>query len=162
MRIKVLPRKYFINIKGTDEEALVFKKSNVISINTPEYKPRNIIREEPPFSRKYLDNDNVLVEYFHDWDKPMEGVVLMSDDDADKIFDFVTNKIDKTKTLLIHCTAGISRSGAVGYVLNEYFNKFLESDKLPNDDYLDFGLTHHYIIPNVWVKQKLLKKFELI
>ena len=30
MKIKVLPRKFFINIKGTDEEIITFKKCNVI------------------------------------------------------------------------------------------------------------------------------------
>lgn len=163
MKIKVLPRKFFINIKGTDEEIITFKKCNVISINTPEYKPRNIEREDPPFSKKYLDCNNVLIEYFHDWDKPQDEVILMSDEDVDKIFDFVCNKIDKDKTLLIHCTAGISRSGAIGYVLNEYFNKYLQKNHKPNEDYNMFESDYkNKIIPNSWVKTKLMKKFGLI
>jgi len=31
--------------------------------------------------------------------------------------------MDKSKPLYIHCTAGKSRSQAIGFVLNKYFNK---------------------------------------
>ena len=43
-------------------------------------------------------------------------------------------KIDPGRLLFVNCGAGISRSGAVGEVLNDYFNKFLERNAL-DDEY---------------------------
>lgn len=161
MRIKVLSRRFFENIKGTEEEYLIFKRCNIISINTPEYNKKNIIKEQPPFSKKYLECENLLIEYFHDWCTPLEDVVLISDTDVDNIYKFVCEKIDKNKILLVHCTAGISRSGAIGYVLNEYFNKYL-TNNVPNEDYNIFKHSYEGIIsPNDLVKEKLLKKFNI-
>ena len=45
---------------------------------------------------------------------------------AKKIQEFVNDiPINSEKSIYIHCDAGVSRSGAVGYILNEYFNKYL-------------------------------------
>lgn len=162
MIIKIFPRQFFLNIKGTIEEDLIFKRYNVISINTPVYPPRSINFEEPPFSKKYCGYENVLILYFHDCEIQLDQVKLITDEDVDKIFNFV-QEMDKSKGLFVHCTAGISRSGAVGYVLNEYFNRFLQQDKNENEDYDRF--TQYYknkIIPNSLVKTKLMKKFGMI
>ena len=59
--------------------------------------------------------------------------------------------MDQQKDLIIHCTAGISRSGAVGSCLNHYFNS--RSDDMM--DYKDFVDRHPHIHPNTLVFQKL-------
>ena len=124
MRIMVFPRKWFLDIRGTEEERGVFEKWNVISINTPPYAPKNFPDEEPPFSGKFLSLPSVLALKFHDTEKQWDDqVVLMTDADADAVYDFVQRtKGNGMNGYIVHCTAGKSRSQAVGYVLNEYFN----------------------------------------
>ena len=83
MVIKVYPRTMFEIIKGTHTEQKLLDSSKVISINTPAYAPKNIVKEEPPFT--LLNHPNLLILYFHDYYKPLQDVVLMSDEDAQKI-----------------------------------------------------------------------------
>lgn len=121
MRIRVVPRKWFLDRKGSDKEKEVFSKWNVISIITPPYPKKNFADEDIPFSDKY--RDEAVVVKFHDTERQWDGdVVLMNESDADKIYDFVQKTKGNGKGYLIHCTAGKSRSQAVGYILNEWFN----------------------------------------
>lgn len=121
MKIRVVPRKWFLDRKGTDEEREVFRKWNVISIITPPYPKKNFDDEDIPFSDIYR-NDAVVVK-FHDTERQWDDdVVLINESDADKIYDFVQKTKDNGKGYLIHCTAGKSRSQAIGYILNEWFN----------------------------------------
>ena len=66
MQIIVKGRHYFEAIKGTDEEAVIFDSRRVISVNSVR------IPEEPPFSRKYWDAENLLILRFDDADDPDE------------------------------------------------------------------------------------------
>ncbi|MBO4647085.1 MAG: hypothetical protein J5806_02900 [Lentisphaeria bacterium] len=61
------------------------------------------------------------------------ALVLFDTEIAGKIVRFI-RRIDTTRLLFINCGAGISRSGAVGEVLNDYFNKYLERNEL-DDEY---------------------------
>ncbi|MBQ1971250.1 MAG: dual specificity protein phosphatase family protein, partial [Treponema sp.] len=63
-----------------------------------------------------------------------------------------------TVSIYVNCAAGISRSGAVGYVLNLYFNKFLENNE---HDYKLFNQNNSQIQPNPYVKSLLMSKFGL-
>lgn len=64
--------------------------------------------------------------------------ILFNESKAKDIINFVDCIKDKVKVLIVHCTAGISRSGAVGYWVNKYLgldeNKFmrLNSQIYPN------------------------------
>ncbi|MBP3606922.1 MAG: dual specificity protein phosphatase family protein [Treponema sp.] len=80
--------------------------------------------------------------------------IKFSEKHAQKIFDFITN-MDKSKDLYVNCDAGISRSGAVGLCLNEYFNKYLEDNK---EDYTFFIQENYQISPNPLVKRILMNK----
>lgn len=65
---------------------------------------------------------------------------------AKKIVDFIKSiKDDGSKDFYVHCDAGVSRSGAVGYLLNEWFNKFI-SDNKEDDEF--FKQTNSHIMPN--------------
>ena len=59
MVIKVYPRTVFEIIKGTLTEQKLLDSSKVISINTPVYAPKNITKEEPPFT--LLNHPNLLI-----------------------------------------------------------------------------------------------------
>lgn len=77
--------------------------------------------------------------------------------DAKHIHEFARDIIDDgSKPIYIHCDAGVSRSGAVGYILNEYYNKFLTDNK---EDYDFFNLKNSHILPNPLVVRLLKKEF---
>ena len=76
------------------------------------------------------------------------NIILFDIEHANKIFDF-SKSIPENATLYINCSAGISRSGAVGCVLNEYLN----SDN--KEDYLSFYDINSQIQPNPYVKKIL-------
>ena len=50
--------------------------------------------------------------------------------------------------LLVHCTEGVSRAGAVASVLNEYYNRVVADH---DDDYRSFFLHNRRISPNPYV-----------
>lgn len=157
MKIYIKPRKFFLNIKGTKEEETLINSANIISIITPEYSPHNFTEEDPPFSKKYWNNPNILILKFHDaWKQVNNLVKLMSSQDADKIWKFCQN-IDTSKPLYIHCTAGKSRSQAVGYIINLYFNHLLEDNV---QDFREFEIENSSIRHmNILVKTLLSEKF---
>lgn len=154
MRIQIVPRKWFIERTGTREEKDIFSSYNVISIITPEHKPTGFKKEDVPFTKSYKRKKNVLVLNFHDACDPGDSVILMSENDAMKVKKFV-EKMDMTKSLIIHCTAGKSRSYTTGFCLNVYLNRILENNM---EDYVWFINNNKGYI-NSWVKKQLFRVF---
>ena len=72
------------------------------------------------------------------------------------VFDTGSNCYGKQQQARINCVAGVSRSGGVGIVLSEYFNKYLENNEW---DYEGFFIQNRQIIPNATVSRIL--KYEL-
>lgn len=67
-------------------------------------------------------------------------------DQAKKIIQFLERiKHQEDGTLIVHCTAGISRSGAVGTFACDYFGL----------NYLEFKRNNPYILPNPYVLRLL-------
>ena len=56
MRIRVVPRKWFLDRRGTDEEKMVFGTMNIISIITPPYPKDGFEDEDIPFSEDQVAN----------------------------------------------------------------------------------------------------------
>lgn len=132
---EVLQENNFITIRDHKVETPVLnfhKDSNVLSLM---------------FDDVEESDEQEILERFH--------YIVFNEDMAKEIHDFV-ERIDKNKTLYVNCHAGVSRSGAVGIVLNEYFNRFLENNK---DDYEYFFENNKQIIPNSTVSRIL--KYEL-
>lgn len=95
------------------------------------------------------DTENVLNVWFDDTDPTNDvqyppNIVHFSEDDALKIKNFV-NQNENANFWMIHCTAGICRSGAVGEVLSEFF-------QIP---YWEFKQDNPQIKPNIHVKNLL-------
>ena len=88
----------------------------------------------------------VLTLYFDDIFIPADGAVLFSDDDANKIIDFILENRKKIDTLLIHCYGGESRSRAVAAFAAKIFGK-------DNSQYFKTGN------PNEYVYKVLLKNW---
>lgn len=155
MKIKVLPRKYFEQIQGSSEESRVLDACKIISIQSS-----HGFDSVPPFSSENLSSPHLLCLTFDDIANEAEtaedliGYAYFNSGQARKILRFVD---DGEMVLLIHCTAGISRSGAVGDVLNWYFNRCLENNQ---NDYDDFIRNNRQIIPNHIVRKILLEVIE--
>ena len=155
MKIKVLPRAFFEKVKGTPTEVELLAKSKIISINSSWG-----FDDAPPFSDSFLKHPHLLTLTFDDicnepeTPEDLGNSVLFNEDMAHAIMRFVD---DGKLPLLVHCTAGISRSGAVGEVLNWYFNRYLENNTADDED---FEQNNRQIMPNTIVRRIMLKILE--
>ena len=89
--------------------------------------------------------------YFDDIVKEVDGAVLFDDDMAESIIDFIEKHRKSADTLLVHCYAGQSRSGAVGAFAVE----MLGGD---NSNYFEEGTPNQYIydvLESAWVRRQL-------
>ena len=104
----------------------------------------------------YNNNEHIIDKlkvWFDDiWEKEYEDedLKLMRRTDAIKIKMFIDTYKDKVNNIVVHCTAGISRSGAVGCVLARYLNG--------DDNYL---LATGNYIPNKHVYKLMCETFGL-
>lgn len=132
MKVRVLSKKIF------DE---VLPKMRIDNTNVIEHVSEafiSILNSEQPNS-SYFDKDypNVLRLVFDDvTDEELDrivsetakGLVLFSREQAEQVLSFLeANK--NVDTLYVHCTAGVSRSGAIGTIANDLYGKqtFLSS-----------------------------------
>ena len=152
MKIKVLPRIFFEKVKGTPIEAELLEKAKIISINSSWG-----FDDAPPFSERFLNHPHLLTLTFDDicnepeTPEDLGNAVLFNEAMAQQIMRFVD---DGKLPLLVHCTAGISRSGAVGEVLNWYFNRYLKNNTTDDED---FVRNNRQIQPNTLVRKIMLK-----
>jgi predicted protein tyrosine phosphatase len=106
------------------------------------------------------DRFNVLKLNFddiseRDIDTNSHNEIFFDENHAKKIHEFIDNISENdAKPIYVHCDAGVSRSGAVGYILNEYFNKFITNNE---NDYKAFNVNNSHIMPNPLVV-RLLKR----
>lgn len=107
-----------------------------------------------------VDRYNILKLQFDDLtekDLRYEGklgmeLLFFNEDLAKQIHNFINEINDNGRVMYIHCDAGVSRSGAVGYILNEWFNKFLKLNRIDNEA---FTMNNPYIMPNPLVVRLL-------
>jgi predicted protein tyrosine phosphatase len=87
--------------------------------------------------------------WFNDLEEEIPDIepVMFDDDMADKVVEFVERNKD-AKQWLLHCTAGISRSGAVGGFVADYLGV----------SYLDFKRANPRICPNALVSNLLTQR----
>ena len=105
----------------------------------------------------FTDKENVKVIFFDDVDKDYtinivgtgktETVKALTEQQAEELFEFIDKHKDK-ETCMVHCAAGISRSGAVGQFINDY----TRSDKEV------FKRNNPHILPNNLVVRLLHKE----
>ena len=151
MIIDVKPRSFFESIKGTPMEKEILATHRVISIVSS-----NGDDTEPPFSREALSSPDLLCLVFDD---VIEGAekeyTQFTEADAKAILDFVC---DDSMPVIVHCSAGIARSGAVGEALDAYFNCFMTR----NDEDHQYFLQHYQqrLRPNSLVKRLLMREID--
>ena len=152
MKIRVLPRAFFEKVKGSPTEVELLEKAKIISINSSWG-----FDDTPPFSEDLLNHPHLLTLTFDDICNEPEtledlgNAILFNEDMAHAIMRFVD---DGKLSLLVHCTAGISRSGAVGEVLNWYFNRYLETNTADDEDFVE---NNRQILPNTIVRRIMLE-----
>lgn len=76
----------------------------------------------------YEEKHDLLISFFKKIKEKRE-FIHFTEDHAKKILNFAIDIFNKNEELNIHCYAGKSRSQAVGYVLNQYFNLYLTNNK---------------------------------
>ena len=131
---------------------MLLKKSSVVNNNVEEYNYIFISihnsDEIGNLSKPYFNENkkNVLNLTFDDLEKPIKGkdCILFNDDMANEILEFLENNKDVSKCF-VHCSAGVSRSGAVGTFVLNFFNW----------DYKEFRKINSVIKPNGLVLRKL-------
>ncbi|MBR3776943.1 MAG: dual specificity protein phosphatase family protein [Kiritimatiellae bacterium] len=143
MKITILPRSYFEERMEGGEIRSLLINHKIISIQSSSGWD-----SVPPFHEEVRSLPNLLCitldDYFAipDDEDEKKLVALFSYEIADQIMRFVD---DGKMPIIIHCTAGISRSGAIGSVLNRYYNSILANNK---EDYDAFFLLNSKIMPN--------------
>lgn len=109
---------------------------NIISINDYNSEKEEI---ETLYENGENDKENLLTLVFKD-DYPNPGE--FTPEVAQKIIDFVKKTKAENRELVIHCWAGISRSGAVAKWINEYFEY-----NIPYwSNYKDYNKAVHHIL----------------
>jgi len=131
--------------KHLENNQMFFASANFISI----YENNSYFPFPDRFNILKLCFDDVTETDYNTPDK--DELVFFNKDHAIQIKNFI-DSINKNRILYIHCKAGISRSGAVGYVLNEYFNKYLKLNKIDNESFIN---NNKQILPNPLVVRLL-------
>lgn len=132
-----------INIYSYEEavKSLSNHKKNWISIRDLGYS--NIYNELDKYAENILEiyfddvtDQNIKTNTLHPFYQRAymkRGLVCFDEEMAKKIIKFSEDVYNNGEELNIHCWAGRSRSQAIGYCLNFYYNYFL---KVNNSDFL--------------------------
>lgn len=131
----------------------IMRCSNVKEDNVETYKNSCFISIIDPFELEYgnhqsyflQEHKNVKIMRFGDYTESIDGLGVFTDEQAKELYDFIKFH-ENTRNVFIHCSAGISRSGAVGTFINEYFS---------DEPYESFKRRNYKIFPNSLVLSKL-------
>ncbi len=160
MKISVLSRREIENMLPQLES--IAKTCNFISINNVMHFTAPPIFFESPIPQKY--RPQTLILHFDDAssaDKNSDSRFLFDKNKARQILDFARLTLTQKRDLIIHCHAGVSRSGAVGVVLNEYANRVLQNN--PEDFRLFFNSPFYpRLAPNMGIALTLMREFETL
>lgn len=133
-----------------DADPDLAEKFKIISINDPDGPYLFGNTNKADYGHLFAPHGNVLSLCFHDVDKVYPGYTLFSEEDAVKVIEFLTEKVYDGDNLLVHCFAGISRSGAVGTFARELYGL----------DYDSFLRMNRQIVPNRHVLSTLTFQYQ--
>jgi len=120
----------------------------IISINSTKGETHHKFKNNRIKNVIYLDFDDITNEQYNKYN--LTDSKLMELSQAKQINEFIDTYKDIVKNIVVHCSAGISRSGAVGCVLARYLNG--------DDLYLFQKGT---ISPNQYVSKLMCEAFNL-
>lgn len=148
MKVKVLDKMSFDIIMQrtgiTNETVEQQSDTFFISINDTQGT------DEVPY---FQNKKNVKVLFFDDVEKDIDDpkygfIKAFTQEQAKEIVDFLEEQHGKQKCFL-HCAAGVSRSGAVGTFVNDFFGA----------DFFEFQKNNPYVHPNGHVLRTLKREF---
>ena len=139
MKVHVLAKLEFDNLMKVNEivDKNVEKYDNIMLISIMDTHSS----EDPWFEKNH---SNVINLSFDDVEEDMQGAKAFSEAQARKLFKFIDENKEK-ESCIVHCSAGISRSGAVGTFVNGYCG----------GDWELFKRTNPWISPNARVSRML-------
>ncbi len=151
MKVHILSKQQFedqMNIHQiTDKTVESFDKIMFISILNTDDIGDNIGHFKNNHSNVLvLKFDDVEVDLNWEADEQFYGAHAFTEKQGQLVIDFIKENKHKT-TCLVHCSAGISRSGAVGTFVSDYFRA----------DYTQFKKRNPHIHPNGLVLRTLKK-----
>lgn len=160
MKISVFSRREIENMLPQIES--IAKTCNFISINNVMHFAEPPIFTESPIPEKY--RNQTLILHFDDassLDKNSDSRFLFDKAKALQIRDFTRLTLTQKRDLIIHCHAGVSRSGAIGIVLNDYANRVLQNNP---EDFKQFYNSFFYprLAPNMNVALTLMRELEMV
>lgn len=123
MLVRVIPRSFMIdlyNMHMKEGDTDIFLNGNCfISIyGTRDTSPL----PDHPHVLKLMCDDLTLADMRMFTEEGWSHVTLFDEDMADKTAAFIKNIPNTCNSLIVHCDAGVSRSGAIGILANRYFN----------------------------------------
>lgn len=150
MKIFVVPRIYIE--KQIEKDINWINGKWIISIfstNYLNYSPIPIDR----YNVLKLQFDDVTEREIGSREAEKYDLTFFNENLAKQIHNFIKDIVDDgKKQFYIHCDAGVSRSGAVGYLLNEWFNKFIKLNRIDNEAFI---MNNDQILPNPLVVRLL-------
>lgn len=164
MKILAVPRLSFneyMKLKGvTQENISSIKEVAFISINNTIDNVEPYFLEDRP-NLKVLFFDDVSEDiYTNDLKNPGDLILVkaMTEEQAKELYTFIKANEEKD-CIIIHCTAGVSRSGAVATFINDYVSGDWHSFKQQNSSIQPN--THVYkLLKKIWLDDLESKKFE--
>lgn len=131
----------------------------LISITEPERLNPNSQFYKPPVWDKWT---NHIILGFHDIDaknKPeiyQDPYVVFNQDHASQIINFIEALPDNTEKIVVHCSAGVSRSGAIARFLSEDVYECV-----CYRSFFDYPVNwQRYMAENKWILHCLEKEFD--
>lgn len=88
--------------------------------------------------------------------KNKRDYIFFNNQMARQVINFASDVYKRKETLNIHCYAGRSRSQAIGYTLNIYFNLFLENNE--EHFFRNLAVTNDKFMPNADVLKIMNKE----
>lgn len=130
-------------------------KSNVIDTGVVKDPRKAFISILDPVTTPVLqaDTENYKSFWFYDVEYEIGNIKPPSLEILKSIITFVEQNLDKEE-IIVHCSAGVSRSGAVGEFIFDYFIE--DKKKYP---YQQFKKQNPKIVPNLYIKQNLTKLY---
>lgn len=149
--IKILSKKNFdklISIEGIND-GNVENIKNVAFISVLNSPSNNWFGEDQYYMNSIFEKEhnNVLILTFDDVENSINGNISFDEKMANKLIEFIDQ--NKNRDFIIHCAAGISRSGAIGTFIKDYLE--LNSE--------EFKKYNPYVQPNSHVLRVLNKIF---
>lgn len=171
MKIQTWPRQ--LVIKRLKAHQIDFSKENLISVNTfTDFgyggwqseldQMKKLIPKKFQKNVLFLEFDDVVLvdrepNLFSKEATDASGFEFFDEKMAKRVIEFLIKTFEEHKDLIVHCTAGISRSAAISIFANRFVNKFLSNR---GEDDFNYNETYGFYRapnPNSLVKETLEK-----